>query len=615
MFKIRLIVLSFFLFITNYFAQNEFNNFIKRDGYLLKDGDSVFRFLSFNIPNINYVEDEMEFTKTNPFRLPTTFEIRDAFESIKQLGGTVVRSYTFPVKREDDSLQIPCYVLSPGEFDENSFLVMDSVLTLSNEIGIRLIVPLLNNWKWMGGVPQYAEFRGKSEWEFWTDSILINDFKKTINYVLNRVNTVTGIQYKDDKSILCWETGNELYSPYSWTKEIVTYIKSIDKNHLVMDGFNAIDGTDIHQESLSDTLIDIVTTHHYELNPIKIIDDIKSQIELNNKRKVYVIGEYGFLGTSAIEQISNFIIENKEIAGGLIWSLRSHRKEGGFYWHSEPLGGDIFKAFHYPGFTSGLQYNEENFLKMFRKKAFEIRNEILPKIEKPNSPKLLAINKNSKISWQGSIGAKFYDVERSESIDGIWETVGYNISDAEQYYTSLFNDNNAEIGKNYFYRIIAKNLSGNSEPSNVVGPITCNSRMLIDYMQNLTVLYFAEGDLELKTNEARKFKEDSHRLEISDDSKLVYFVDGKIISFNVFAFSKDDEDSLIFSLSNNGDNFEEVKVNRKSYYSGEGDYDYWIPAKYSLEIYDSKDSNSFIQFEANQINQISQIEIEFIPNK
>ena len=80
---------------------------------------------------------------------------------------------------------------------------------------------------------------------------------------MTRTNTVTGVRYSDDKSVLCWETGNEIASPPAWTREIAHYIKSLDTNHLVMDGFNA---SELRNESLEIPDVDIVTTHHYPGN-------------------------------------------------------------------------------------------------------------------------------------------------------------------------------------------------------------------------------------------------------------------------------------------------------------------------------------------------------------
>jgi endo-1,4-beta-mannosidase len=96
-----------------------------------------------------------------------------------------------------------------------------------------VVVPLVDNWKWWGGAEQYAEYHGKKADDFWTDPSIIADFKKTVSFMVNRRNTYTGTLYKDDKALLAWETGNEIFNPYSWTKEIAAQIKSLDSNHLI----------------------------------------------------------------------------------------------------------------------------------------------------------------------------------------------------------------------------------------------------------------------------------------------------------------------------------------------------------------------------------------------
>ena len=41
--------------------------------------------------------------------------------------------------------------------------------------------------------------------------------------------------------------------------------------------------------------------------------------------------------------------------GALLWSLRFHNRDGGFYWHYEKRG---FESYHWPGFDSGKGIDE-----------------------------------------------------------------------------------------------------------------------------------------------------------------------------------------------------------------------------------------------------------------
>ena len=107
----------------------------------------------------------------------------------------------------------PRHVLGQGKFNEEAFRTMDEVLAAANRTGVRLIIPLVDNWVWQGGRAEYAGFRGKTKDEFWTDPQLIADFEQTIRFILTRTNTISGVRYADDPSILCWETGNELPPP------------------------------------------------------------------------------------------------------------------------------------------------------------------------------------------------------------------------------------------------------------------------------------------------------------------------------------------------------------------------------------------------------------------
>ena len=608
-FKKSLPVLLILLSALNIFAQESlFKNFITASNGQLMDGDSVFRFISFNVPNLNYVEDEFGFNNKYPYRMPDTFEMTDAFESIKQLGGNVIRMYTIPVRNINDP-PYPTYVLAPGKFDEQSFKTMDTMLVLANKTGIRIIIPLVNNWLWMGGRPQYAEFRGENENEFWSDSVLIEDVEKTIEHVITCRNTINGVLYKDDKAILCWETGNELYSTPKWTATICRFIKGLDQNHLVMDGFYAINNRQIQEESFSEPSVDILTTHHYETDPEQFIENVAQHIKNINGRKPYIIGEFGFFSTPAIEKALNFIIKSN-VSGALIWSLRYHRKEGGFYWHTEPGGSDIYKAYHCPGFESGVEYDETDLLALMQKKGFEIQGKTVPETKPPQPPTLLPISEPSQISWRGSTGASYYDLERADSSVGPWETVGYNLNDAEVQYFPLFNDTKVEIGKEYYYRVTSKNIAGKSLPSNIVGPVKVNRKCLVDNALNMEKFFSSQGNITLANDRDRVFREKMFRLSGDASSSITYVVNGKLESCKVFAFSETDESSIEFYISTDNIDYKKVEFVRESLNTGKGYYGFWVPSVYSGTNLPEENA-SFVKLVFTNDTQVSRVEVYY----
>jgi mannan endo-1,4-beta-mannosidase len=71
-----------------------------------------------------------------------------------------------------------------------------------------------------------------------------------VAFLLCRVNTYTGITYKDDPTILAWELANEPRSSdrsglivSRWVEEVATFIKQIDPNHLVGTGEEGFDNS------------------------------------------------------------------------------------------------------------------------------------------------------------------------------------------------------------------------------------------------------------------------------------------------------------------------------------------------------------------------------------
>ncbi len=590
-------------------AQNDMRHFITRSGDKLIEGDKQYRFISFNIPNLHLVEDNMAFEATNEWRFPDEFEISDALNTIKQMNGRVARTYVISICKKEGPNAIPCHVKKPGEFNEEAFRALDKVLEVANRVGVRVIIPLVDNWKWWGGVDQYAEYHGKSGDAFWTDPAIIEDFKKTVSFVINRRNTYTGTLYKDDKSILAWETGNEIFCPYSWTKQIAAHIKSLDSNHLIWDGLY-IGAKEIQAEALDDPNIDIVSSHHYPGQNTagqKMVEDIKKFRNQIAGKKVYIVGEFGFITPPEIQNVLDTVIA-EGVSGAMIWSLRFHNRDGGFYWHSEPASASLYNPYHYPGFPSGEGWNETATLKVMRAKAFEIQGLKEPPIAVPAAPRLLPIATTSQISWQGSVGATAYDVERATQINGPWTVVGKDVDDTWVRYRPLFTDTGALPGSTYFYRVRAKNLSGTSSPSNVVGPVHVTDKYVIDEMIDFSRIETREGKLSLESANARPYREDPHRIKGSAGDSIVYRTTDTLRSVIVFTLMEGDEKEFEFYLSADGKTFEKVKPAISRYPSEGNLYGYKLPVKYGLV--DIKQRATFVKIVFTGDAQISRVELQ-----
>jgi hypothetical protein len=569
-----------------------FEHFITVEGTSLKDGEADFRFISFNVPTLFYVEDEMAFDVTNPYGLPTEFELRDLFQTVVDMGGRVVRAYTIPVRNRNFPAESVTYVEAPGEFNEEAFRAMDLALALAQEYGIRVIVPLVNNWQWMGGRPDYAAFRGKGEDDFWSDRQLIDDFKKTIGFVLNRSNTVTGVKYRDDKTILAWETGNELQNTPEWALEIGAYIKSIDSNHLLIDGFHAIhsEGHDVWVQDYSMTSphFDLVNTHHYEPTSMDTVRNLKKTVEMTGRQKPLFLGEFGFISTSGVEEVLDYVIGEPAIPGALLWSLRRHHEGGGFYHHTEPIGYGLYRAYHWPGFDDGEKYDERRLMRLVREKAFEIQGKAAPPLRAPQPPQVIPFEKAPVFSWRGSAGAAGYDIERSEGPEGPWIKVAWDVDDIDTPGFPLFSDTSAKTGTAYRYRVIARNAAGESAPSEPFGPVEIGHLTRVDKARNVGVLQDSKG-VEVRSGDHRSFKEAFSRLHGGAGAWLVYSAPGRLLDIRVYAYEASRgagpaQPALTLEVSPDAAGWEAKTPVVRAYPSSEKNYDYRVPVEYRLAL-------------------------------
>jgi len=580
----------------------QFGEFVTRDGDRLMEGDRTYRFISFNIPNLHYLEDYLPFAGTNPWRFPDEFEIRDALATIKQLGGKVTRMYVLSVRRQTDTPGIPRHVEGPGIFNEEAFKALDKVLQIANETGVRVIIPFVDNWVWWGGPAEYAAFRGKDKSAFWTDPELIEDIKGTIRFIVNRRNTFTGILYKDDKAIMAWETGNELQPPFSWTREIAAYVKSLDRNHLLMEGVMA---KELSQEAIEDPNIDILSTHHYG-DPGASLAYIVNNQKVARGKKPYVIGEYGIIPTQDIRAITDTII-HQGLTGGLLWSLRYRNREGGFYHHFEY---NACAAYRWPGFPNGEFHDERLVLNIVREKAYEIDVTTPPRLPVPAAPVLLESGNAAALSWRGSVGARSYSLERREDDSTGWKTVAEDIDESKYQYRPLFCDGSVIAGRRYFYRVRAKNESGVSEYSNVIGPIAVVATTMVDELESFDRVFQKDGALRLLTiQDIRKAKEDRSRLAGENGSYVMYKIPGSVVSIRVDAFKVNGGSTVSVAADSTSVLLRDVLMKAEIFSFGPNDYGFFDAVSYTSDHLPP--GTRFVRVMLNEGVQVSRVEISY----
>lgn len=144
----------------------------------------------------------------------------------------------------------------------NGLEQLDYVIASAKEHGVRLVLPLVNNWGPFGGMDQYVQWAGLDHHgDFYTDETIRTWYKEWVDRLLTRVNTITGVAYKDEPTIMAWELANEARCTASgrydagpdctdrtltdWAAEMSAYVRSVDPNHLIGfgdEGFFCEDG-------------------------------------------------------------------------------------------------------------------------------------------------------------------------------------------------------------------------------------------------------------------------------------------------------------------------------------------------------------------------------------
>ncbi|WOL17025.1 mannan endo-1,4-beta-mannosidase 1 [Canna indica] len=305
-------------------------------------------------------------------------KVSSAFSEASSHGLLVARTWAFSDGGGSYALQY-----SPGSYNEQTFKGLDFVVSEAKKYGIRLILGLVNNYETFGGKQQYVQWarnQGQniaSDDEFFTNPVVKGFYKNHIKTVLTRVNTITGVAYKDDPTIFAWELMNEprCQSDLSgntiqgWITEMAAHVKSIDSNHLLEAGLEGFYGSSSPEKRYNPSVqigtdfiannqipnIDFATIHSYPDQWLSNSDDQSQLAFLNNwldshirdardvLRKPLLIAEFGKSWKDPGFNINQRDTLYKTVYNKIYWSARTGGSAaGGLFWQLLSEGMDSY---------------------------------------------------------------------------------------------------------------------------------------------------------------------------------------------------------------------------------------------------------------------------------
>ena len=306
--KILLFLLSTFI-LSNFSAQN----FIKvNNNHFIKNGKPYY------FIGTNYWYGGMLGTKNG-----NRERLKKELDELKSLGITNLRVMATAEGGDQDYTVIPATQPTQGKYNQDLLEGLDFFLNELKKRDMDAILYLTNNWEWSGGMAKYLEWNGYGKvpnpnlkpntWpqfmsytaQFHQCEPCKNSFLEHIKFMLNRKNSVNGIPYKQDKTIMAWEVANEprIWNVENekaftnWLNEVASTIKSIDKNHLLTTGSEGKAGSNddiaAFERTHNNPNIDYLTMHIWPKNwGWYNINDEKNSTEVAIKKTNEYIDEH-----------------------------------------------------------------------------------------------------------------------------------------------------------------------------------------------------------------------------------------------------------------------------------------------------------------------------------
>ncbi len=273
------------------FAQTP-NSFVKVQGKVFRSNDQRYCYLGANMwygVNLGSLAEG-----GNRARL-----VRE-LDRLKELGVTNLRIMGASEGLGQPNTVQPPIQPKPGVYDERLLKGMDFLLAEMAKRNMKAVIFLNNYWIWTGGMAQYVAWAIKQPmpnpfvssytWpqfmnfsvRFYSETQAEKWFEQYVRTLILRKNTITGVAYKDDPTIMSWQLANEPrpgqgsvgranFSVFEeWIHHTAAFIRALDKNHLISTGSEGLVGcmgsADLYRKINDDPNIDYLTFHLWAFN-------------------------------------------------------------------------------------------------------------------------------------------------------------------------------------------------------------------------------------------------------------------------------------------------------------------------------------------------------------
>ncbi|KAK3281273.1 hypothetical protein CYMTET_10927 [Cymbomonas tetramitiformis] len=220
------------------------DDFVRTDGtrFVIGRDGCDFVFAGFNLWQAVELATNTPMGRRNPY--PGRFHLNNLLNEAVAAGFTVIRVWGHTVVPGRELMS------EPGVYNEEIFHGIDYILDEARKRGLKIEMIFADNWKDVGSVKQFANNFSTSTGDFFSQEV-VTLYKNHLRVVLNRVNSINGITYKNDPTIMAWNLANELRCKdcdssvmQSWIEDICSAVKTEGTKQMVSIGTEGFYGPD-----------------------------------------------------------------------------------------------------------------------------------------------------------------------------------------------------------------------------------------------------------------------------------------------------------------------------------------------------------------------------------